>query len=324
MDKTSTSPKRHRPSTQQAAKKLHFHALQNSYDKLGGAQRHQNHIRDLSRGHSPISHHPGQAIAEKISSRTHGSGHSSAAESRSESDAPQPAAETEAAPVKLPEKRIKAIDVRKEKQKGAQRNRELRSSLNELSTIAQDSSKRLDDVYYSILEQVSGLKSTIFSLQELSSATSNMRQEFERDSSGLEEEINGQIANFNDFNPQEQAIADLEDRLDSAVKKRDALSDRLEQARKRVQAWEKREDEWQARTSLRLRIGWGCLASFIIVLMAAYFIKRISMSNGEAIFKPNITLSVPSMPRLSTANAKQEPPTECQEADPRLRILDEL
>ena len=76
-----------------------------------------------------------------------------------------------------------------------------------------------------------------------------MRQEFESDASGLEKEINGQIENFNDFDTHEQAIADLEDRIGSAVKRRDALSDRLEQARTRVQAWETREDEWQAWTS---------------------------------------------------------------------------
>jgi len=65
----------------------------------------------------------------------------------------------------------------------------------------------------------------------------------------LELDVQTQIDGFNNFNEQQRTIEDMERRIKKDMKHATVLSGRLEQARNRVELWEKRENEWQARTS---------------------------------------------------------------------------
>ena len=233
-------------ATHHAAKKLHKHALQNNYDRFGRLR--DKHSAAISP--SPL-HHPGQAIADKIS-RTSNSKHGSRDASTGPSQTP--AGEAEAAPVKMPRRPVKPADVARERQRRLRRDEELQSSLNGLADLAYDSNARLDDLFYGILEKVASLRSTIAKLQELSAASKKLHEEFESDTAGFEADFKGQIAAFGDFSAQGKTMGELEERIQSGMKRAQALSDRLEAARERVELWEKRENEWQARTSSTLNM----------------------------------------------------------------------
>lgn len=96
------------------------------------------------------------------------------------------------------------------------------------------------------------LRSTIGELQELSSLTKELHEDFQSDADELEEEISTQLDNFNDFKPQQDQIALLEVRVQDGKKKAVALNARLDDARKRVDMREKIEKEWEAKISSTL------------------------------------------------------------------------
>ena len=126
---------------------------------------------------------------------------------------------------------------------------ELRSSYNKLSDLAHDNTRRFDTLYYSTLEKVGVLHSTISSLQELSAASNQLRDDFHRDTRNLEGETQSQIAAFKDFETQQGRVRDLESRIKAGMSNAKGLSERLEAARARVALWDEREKRWQAKTS---------------------------------------------------------------------------
>jgi predicted RNase H-like nuclease (RuvC/YqgF family) len=127
--------------------------------------------------------------------------------------------------------------------------RALRSSLQVLSDQSLKTSRQLDDTYYSILEKVTVLRQTIGSLQELSSLTKDLHDSFLSDTKELTDETKGQIAGFNNFEVQEGQLNVLEERIKRGKEKADALTTRLAEARKRVEARVKGEAEWEAWTN---------------------------------------------------------------------------
>ena len=127
--------------------------------------------------------------------------------------------------------------------------RELRSSLQALSEHSLKTTRRLDDTYYSILEKLSILRSTIGGLQELSALTKELHESFQNDADEFQGEVEGQIDVFNEFEVQRQQIEKLEARIRAGREKADALNARLEEARRQVEARERIEGEWEAKMS---------------------------------------------------------------------------
>jgi chaperonin cofactor prefoldin len=109
--------------------------------------------------------------------------------------------------------------------------------------------RQLDDVFYSILEKVSVLQSTISNLQELSSLTGKLHEDFKSGAGSFESETQEQIDAFGGFHDPKQRIGSLEIRVKSSKVKADELSARLEAARARVQKLEAEESEYQATIS---------------------------------------------------------------------------
>lgn len=127
--------------------------------------------------------------------------------------------------------------------------RQLRSSLQNLSDQSLKTSRQLDDTYYSILEKVSGLRSMIGSLQELSNLTKELHENFQTDTTELIEEVQNQFDSFDNFETSEAQVKGLEERIKSGKEKADILTARLDEARKRVDTRVKVEAEWEARTT---------------------------------------------------------------------------
>lgn len=121
--------------------------------------------------------------------------------------------------------------------------------MNSLADLANSSTRRLDTTYYSILEKISSLRSTIGSLQELSTASATLRHDFEQRTGEIVSQVNDQISDYHAFEEQQSRVQEFEQRINASVERSIVLNQRLEAARDQAEVWSKRETEWQARTS---------------------------------------------------------------------------
>lgn len=178
--------------------------------------------------------------------------------------------------------------------------RELRESLQALSDQSMKTTRQLDDVYYSILEKLSALQSTIFNLQELSSMTKNLHTEFQSETGTFEADMREQIEAFGGFENSKQRIGGFETRVKTSKAKADELSARLESARARVLALEAEEKQYQDMVSRmlvrfiltnqkltngkgRFRMMWiilGSIGAFIIALYTFQALKQPITQTG--------------------------------------------
>jgi len=246
--------------------------------------------------------------------------------------------ESTAAPVQI----ITPEDVDKERARAKVRETELRSSLQTLSEYSLNSTRRTDDTYYSILEKLSMLRATIGELQELSTLTKELHEDFLHDADELEEEITAQMDAFHDFEPQEQQIEVLEERVKVGREKARTLNIRLDDARKRVEIRERVEREWEAKISRRLRILWGILGTIALLFVLFVLVQQFRLSHTrdtgpgfstskgikdlhEAQIPPSAkeVLSGFDAPRSSSLTAPAMPLSP-PEDHPILRVFDEL
>jgi DNA repair ATPase RecN len=99
------------------------------------------------------------------------------------------------------------------------------------------------------LEKVSSLRQTIGNLQELSGLTKELHKTFQSDIKELAEEVHGQFEGFADFETQQEQVTALEEKIRVGKEKADALTARLEDARRKVDERAKLEADWEATTS---------------------------------------------------------------------------
>ena len=166
-------------------------------------------------------------------------------------------------------------------------NRYLRSALSSIGTQATDITRRLDYTYYNLLERITALNSTIGSFQDLSDSASTLLNDFERETTGLDQEIRKQINELKGFEPQIQKADALEGRMKLGRQRVEDLGKRLETVRGEIDRWEQRESEWQSRISRRLRIFGITVTSALLVLVVA-----LALQNWPVMRSPNL-------PRLS-------------------------
>ena len=158
----------------------------------------------------------------------------------------------------------------------------LRSTLSLIGTLATDITRRLDYTYYNLLEKLAALNSTIASFQELSNSATALFEDFQRETSGLDQEIRKQMGELNEFQPQLERIKALEDRMKTGRKRAEGLDHRLEAMRHEIDRWDMKEMEWQSRVNRRLRIFWTViLAGMLAVLLA------LGIQNWPTVMTPN-------------------------------------
>lgn len=175
---------------------------------------------------------------------------------------------------------ITAHDVTREREKGERRHAELQNSLNTLSQDAHKATVDLDDIYYSLLEKVGNLRSTLEALQELCVSARSAREDFEKDSADLVKELDENIRGFGDFEQQEKSVEELVSRLKSGEEKSESLQDRLETCRARVEQWERQEMHEKKKSSQRLWIIWSSFAAFLILVLIVAVWRRSRMSSN--------------------------------------------
>jgi predicted ribosome quality control (RQC) complex YloA/Tae2 family protein len=219
---------------------------------------------------------------------------------------------------------------------------ELRKSLVDLNTLSNNTTSRLDNTYYNVLEKLSVLHSTIASLKELSTLTRQLNDDFIQDSTEVAKDIETQLDGFEDFHPQERKIKDLEQRIETGREKAHMLGDRVELVKQKIERWEKVESEWQQRTRKRLKFLWAITAIVLLLLVGlAAFQYTPTRTHGPGALRgfnvSNITTNVPALEDMignetrslkrSTIDALEKlrrTPEEELEDDPRLKAFDEL
>ncbi|KAL4901021.1 hypothetical protein BDW74DRAFT_160590 [Aspergillus multicolor] len=174
--------------------------------------------------------------------------------------------------IKRPEEIHSMDDLQRVRDRRSRGEEYLRSTLSVIGTLATDVTRRLDYTYYGLLEKIAALNVTVTSFQELSDTTSKIFDDFQRETTGLEQDIQKQIGDIHEFQPQMQRIEALEKRMRDSKTRAKALGNRLEAMRNEVEKWDKREMDWQMRTNQRLRIFWGIVtAAILAVLLAIVF-----------------------------------------------------
>jgi chromosome segregation ATPase len=142
--------------------------------------------------------------------------------------------------------------------------RDLRSSLQNLSDQSLETSRRIDDTYYSLLERVSGLHRTLGNLQSLAGLTKELQDNFDSDTNEIIEDIEGQYEGFGKFEKQQEHIVRLETRIKAGREKADGLHARLMEAKRRVEARAKSEEDLETRNTRM----YSCLHERELLLIA--------------------------------------------------------
>ena len=170
--------------------------------------------------------------------------------------------------------RVRPVDVEKAKAENVEREEELRQRLKEVEEVGMSSIRQLDDTYYGILEKASILRSTVASLQQLAEESKRMHKQFCEDAEGMKEETRQSIEGFDNFNEQEKAINELVGKLKVSKADTEKLNDRLEAARNRIEAYEKRELAKSAKRRKQWNATWGTLVGVLLLVIAIVLLRH--------------------------------------------------
>ncbi|PKS12010.1 hypothetical protein jhhlp_001306 [Lomentospora prolificans] len=146
----------------------------------------------------------------------------------------------------------------------------LKQCIVDLNEVSSDTTQRLDKTYYSVLEKIGTLQSTILGLKELAIQSQKTAETFDKDTHEVAKEVESQLNGFGHFRDQENRIEALRERIDASRKKISALSGRVDVVKDRVEGWERADKEWQERTRRRLKTFWAITSIVFLVLALLY------------------------------------------------------
>lgn len=164
---------------------------------------------------------------------------------------------------------VSQIDVDKIRKTTAEAEEELQRRLAAVNKTSVDIMRTLDYTYYNLLEKVGNLVDIVQSFQSLSSQTKDVIANFTKEATMLEKDVKAKIETCKKgFDEREVRVRRLEERGARANAKAQELGTRLEAARHKVEAWEKKEGAERRRRSWFWRSTWTIL---IVVLLVLYF-----------------------------------------------------
>lgn len=149
----------------------------------------------------------------------------------------------------------------------AEAEEELQRRLTAVNKTSVDITRRLDYTYYNLLEKVGDTLAIVQSFQALSSQTKEMTDHFTREASMLESDVKRKVETLKKtFDEREMRVKQLEERGSRAHTKAQELGARLENARSRLEAWEKKEGEEKRRRSWFWRSTWTVVALILVLI----------------------------------------------------------
>lgn len=162
--------------------------------------------------------------------------------------------------------------------------RHLQDTLQSLTDLSANTTRRLDYTYYSLLEHSSVLATLLSSLSALSTTISQQVTHFSSSTASLATSFETQIHAFEQtFGTQAERIGELEQRLRQGRRRVGELGDRLDGVRKRVEKSEKGEREWQERVRRRLRVLWGVFGSLLGIFVVLLVLRCWPRERGDGI-----------------------------------------
>lgn len=218
---------------------------------------------------------------------------------------------------------------------------QLRKTLLDLNTQSNNTTSRLDNTYYSILEKLSVLQSTVATFRDLATLTRGLNSNFETEAASVVRDISSQLEAFDSFQAQETKINELQSRISNGRARAAVLGDRVTAVQEKIDRWEKVESEWRMRTRKRLKVLWVIMSVAVFLLLGllifqytptrtqgAGVLRGLNFSNfSEALPEleerlGNETLRLKRSAQQALGNLTKAPdPTE---DDSRLRVFDEL
>lgn len=193
-----------------------------------------------------------------------------------------------------------AADPVLEKHKAAARKSGLQRSLVELETLAGTTTRRLDDTYYSVLEKLGTLQSTIAALKELAELHRQLSTSFSKDADEIVADVGSQLDSFGQFEDQQQLIESLQDRIHTGRENIKSLSERVDVVRLHIENWERADREWQERTRKRLKAVWVISSVIALLVLLIFMTAQYGPENLEGI---NTRLTHSGMKTLKNAVA---------------------
>ncbi|KAI9729783.1 MAG: hypothetical protein M1818_008397 [Claussenomyces sp. TS43310] len=234
-------------------------------------------------------------------------------------------------------------EVRAEKERGLMLAEELSKSLADLNALSNETTRQLDNSYYSILERLSSLRSTVASLKELATTMRALDDDFARGAQQLVGDVETQLDAFDAFREPQRRLQGLQARVAHGRDTIRVLGARVNAVHRRVERWEALEGRWQQKMRQRLRVMWGVMAAVILVLLGLWiFHYTAARTHGPAILKGfngsriglnlsrleseliNDTLHLKRSATGALAALRPGPEREPADEDPRLRAFDEL
>lgn len=272
---TSSPPQRNQTALRQALPSLHLHTRNHHHH-----DRNKRHGDKISVAHTAV--HAPSAVPAVLADKLASSRTSSKTDREAQQLLPEKSkiANTALEPIRSLERSVQPVEVAKERHRRVRREEELRSTLNSLTDLASTSTRRVDMLLLSIMEKVATLRSTIQKLQQLSTESTTKHREFQTEADQIAMHFARQVDTFKGFELRQQQVEFLRGRIQDSIEKSDKLQGRLKAARDRVALWEKREDEWQARTTMKLRIGWTCGGVSIALIMVILVLKAMYLRTG--------------------------------------------
>jgi hypothetical protein len=212
-----------------------------------------------------------------------------------------------------------------------------------LNALSNNTTRRLDNTYYSVLEKLSILQSTISSLKELANMTRALKTDFKAESKAVVSDVTAQLDTFSGFSEQEKRIGELQERIKKGREKIKVLAGRVDVVKERVEGWERAEGAWQDKTRRRLRIMWILMTIVAAMLLAlVVFQYTPARTHGPGVIKgwdaSELASRIPDWEKIRNESGtlkrevgerleglrNRENEGEPLEEDPRLRVFDEL
>lgn len=171
---------------------------------------------------------------------------------------------------------ISQKDVDRFRKINAEAEEELQRRLTAVNQTSVDITRRLDYTYYNLLEKVGNLVAIVQSFQSLSSQTKNLIDDFAKDASTLDRDVKIKVETLKtSFDEREVRIRQLEERGARANAQAQDLGARLENARQRVEAWEKKEGAERRRRSWFWRSTWTVLTVILVITFFALIWREL-------------------------------------------------
>jgi len=130
--------------------------------------------------------------------------------------------------------------------------------------------RRFEDTYYSVLEKLGTLQSTIVALKELAGLSREMNLAFTTEAEELVTDVSSQLDGFGQFEDQQRRIDKLQSRISAGRDRIKILSKRVDVVGERIENWEKADKEWQERTRKRLKAVWVVTSILLFIFLALF------------------------------------------------------